>query len=57
MAEANAKMEDDVRVLRQPIGKGVHLANRLDLHRLAAFVETHLPHRSDVMLFIYYLNL
>ena len=57
MAEANLKMEEDVRVLRQPIGKGVHLANRLDLHRLAAFVETHLHHRSDVMIFKYFLNL
>jgi len=57
MAEASVKMEEDVRVLRQPIGTGVHLANRLDLHRLAAFVETHLPHRSDVMIFKYFLNL
>lgn len=34
--------------LRQPIDKGVYLANRLDLHRIASFIDINLSHRSDV---------
>jgi len=57
MAEVIRKIEDDTRVRLQPTNKGVQLANRLDLHRLSSFVENSLPHRSDVMILIYHLNL
>lgn len=43
---------DDV-ALQKPIDKSVCLANRLNLHRLASFIEINLPHRSDVCAIIY----
>ncbi len=50
--EGENKESDDA-PLQKLINKGVCLANRLDLHRLASFIEINLPHRSDVYAIIY----
>jgi len=53
MAAINRVLED-IRRLQPPVNdKGVHLANRIDLHRLASFIDHSLPHRSDVIVVLH----
>lgn len=49
MAEINREIDDIRRLQPSVTDKGVHLANRIDLHRLATFIDHSLPHRSDVI--------